>query len=362
MLASVFSAALLSLFALVGTSAAQTPTTVSVRLVDPLSSENNRAGDQFTATLAEPLIVNGRVVARKDALVTGGVIEAVSSGRLKRPALLTLSLKGVQSRSGRYPVATGDLTVKAGSRARRDVLIIGGASGAGAAIGGASGGGKGAAIGALIGAGVGTAGAYLTGKHEIVLPAETLLTFHVNSVTISQKDLERMQRAGQGTDVPERARDSYQGREPYYGRDPYYGDRGPDVVVLRRDRRDDDDDEDEDDNDQGRRVLLVAPDTDVIFTSGERVLITDWYRSYPSDDLPPGLAKRDRLPPGLEKQLRERGTLPPGLQKRVRPLPYDLERRLRPLPPGYRRGVIGGDVIIMNDHTSVILDVLRGVD
>jgi len=45
--------------------------------------------------------------------------------------------------------------------------------GAGAAIGGAAGGGKGAAIGALVGAGAGTARAYLTGKREIVLPAET---------------------------------------------------------------------------------------------------------------------------------------------------------------------------------------------
>jgi len=34
-------------------------------------------------------------------------------------------------------------------------------------------------------------------------------------------------------------------------------------------------------------------------------------------NLPPGLAKRHgRLPPGLEKQLLERGQLPPGLEKR----------------------------------------------
>src|SRR5438094_10337706 len=41
----------------------------------------------------------------------------------------------------------------------------------------------------------------------------------------------------------------------------------------------------------------------------------DWYRSH-YNSLPPGLAKRDRLPPGLERQLVVRGTLPPGLQKK----------------------------------------------
>src|SRR5947207_13384011 len=33
--------------------------------------------------------------------------------------------------------------------------------------------------------------------------------------------------------------------------------------------------------------------------------------------LPPGLAKREALPPGLRKQVREGGALPPGLQKRL---------------------------------------------
>ncbi len=35
--------------------------------------------------------------------------------------------------------------------------------------------------------------------------------------------------------------------------------------------------------------------------------------------LPPGLAKRDRLPPGLEKHLLKHGSLPPGLQKKIDP-------------------------------------------
>ncbi len=324
-------------FGLAGSAAAQTRATVSVRLIDTLSSESSQSGDSFTATLAGPLVVGDRIVAQKDARVTGQVREVVSSGRLSRPALITLSLKSVQSRSGRYPIETGNLTIKASSHATRNLLIIGGSAGAGAVIGGASAGGKGAAIGAAAGAGAGTLGAYLTGKHEIVLPSETLLTFHVTSVTVSPKELSRLQRVGTGATSAERVSDTYEERDSH-------------PAVARRRHRGEDEDEDEDET--GERVRGI------IFTDQERTVITNWFRRNHSD-LPPGLAKRDRLPPGLEKHLRERGTLPPGLQKRVQPLPFELERQLRRLPRGYRRAVLGGNVILMNEETSVIYDIIR---
>jgi hypothetical protein len=74
------------------------------------------------------------------------------------------------------------------------------------------------------------------------------------------------------------------------------------------------------------------------------------------------LAKRNgNLPPGLQKQLERNGTLPPGLQKQVQPLPSDLERRLSRLPVTYYRGSIGSDVIILNQKTGEIVDILRGI-
>jgi hypothetical protein len=219
---------------LAGSAAGQARSTVSIRLVDGLSSGSSQPGDTFTGTLATPLVMNDRIVADRGELVTGQVRQAVSSGRMSKPAVITLSLKTVQASSGRLPMQTGDLTIKADSHATRNLLIIGGSAGMGALLGGAAGGGRGAAIGAVAGAGAGSGGAYLTGKREIVLPSETLLTFHVNSVTIGPKELENMQRAGQAQPEPE-ARDYPPPSEPYpievrgrreHDDDDYYEDEG----------------------------------------------------------------------------------------------------------------------------------------
>jgi hypothetical protein len=108
----------------------------------------------------------------------------------------------------------------------------------------------------------------------------------------------------------------------------------------------------------GDKVRTALPEGERVFTQQERVVVTNWFRDNRSG-LPPGLAKRDRLPPGLEKQLRERGTLPPGLQKKIQPLPVALERQLRPLPTGWRRVVIAGNVILMNERTATVYDIIR---
>ena len=110
----------------------------------------------------------------------------------------------------------------------------------------------------------------------------------------------------------------------------------------------------------GDKVRRTLPPSEPVFTTQERTIITNWFGTR-RGGLPPGLAKRDRLPPGLEKQLRERGTLPPGLQKKVQPLPIELERQLTALPTGYRRVVIGNNVILMNQTTALIYDIVRNV-
>jgi hypothetical protein len=88
--------------------------------------------------------------------------------------------------------------------------------------------------------------------------------------------------------------------------------------------------------------------------------LNEWHHQH-EHSLPPGLAKRDQLPPGLEKQLRERGTLPPGLQKKIEPVPVDLERRLPPPPEGCgcRNVIIGGHVVLLNTKTNYVYSVFH---
>ncbi len=100
--------------------------------------------------------------------------------------------------------------------------------------------------------------------------------------------------------------------------------------------------------------------TSPVFGPRDRDIIGGYYRNRDSN-LPPGLAKRGKLPPGLDRQLERNGTLPPGLQKRLEPFPLELRRQLPPLPPGYARGVIGGSAIVVNRRTGAIVDVIDGV-
>jgi len=83
-----------------------------------------------------------------------------------------------------------------------------------------------------------------------------------------------------------------------------------------------------------------------------------WYVSH-HEHLPPGLAKRDELPPGLQRQLVVRGTLPPGLRSRMHPCPPEVESYLTPAPVGYMHTVIGGNIVLVNRKTFVVIDVFH---
>jgi hypothetical protein len=75
--------------------------------------------------------------------------------------------------------------------------------------------------------------------------------------------------------------------------------------------------------------------------------------------LPPGLAKKTLLPPGLQRQLERNGRLPPGLAKRD--LPADLQSQLPPAKDGTERVIAGADVVLIHEATGVVLDILRDV-
>jgi hypothetical protein len=74
-------------------------------------------------------------------------------------------------------------------------------------------------------------------------------------------------------------------------------------------------------------------------------------------DLPPGLAKKGKLPPGIAKQLARNGHLPPGLE--YRGLPQDLMVQLPPLDPHYGYVIVDNRVLLIQRASNLILDVLE---
>jgi Ni/Co efflux regulator RcnB len=97
---------------------------------------------------------------------------------------------------------------------------------------------------------------------------------------------------------------------------------------------------------------------DHYYTAHYQESVHGWYVQR-DGHLPPGLAKKDQLPPGLEKQLIVRGTLPPGLRKHMYPCPEELEHRLPPPPPDCANVLIGGHIVLLNRKTNLVVDVFH---
>lgn len=163
-------------------------THIRVRLDQDLSSNGSHPGDSFSATVADDVTANGTTIIPRGARADGTVVDAKGLGKFKGGALLAIRLDRVHTRWGSYPVDTGTVDRAEKGKGKRSAAFIGGGAGLGALIGGLAGGGKGAAIGALAGGGAGTAGSAFTGNKQIVLPAETLVTFRLDrSVHITEQ-------------------------------------------------------------------------------------------------------------------------------------------------------------------------------
>lgn len=152
-------------------------TPVEIRLTQSLGSARSVSGQAFTATLDAPIVVGNTVVVPQGANVTGRVLYAKRSGRLKGPAELSVTLTSLQVGGQDYSIVASHRSWRGGSHKKRNLAWIGGGGGAGSLVGVAAGGGVGAAIGAGVGAGGGTVAAFVTGRKNIFLRSETRLRF-----------------------------------------------------------------------------------------------------------------------------------------------------------------------------------------
>ena len=289
-------------------------TAVQVRIVEKLSSETANVGQVFHGTLAAPVVANGRMLFPKGAQVTGEVVNVERSGRLSTPGELHLSLRTIRSGARSYAVAVLPIVIKGESHTKSNVTKIGGGTAVGALIGAIAGGGKGAAIGAGVGAAAGTGAAAATGKKPAQVESEAVLAWEAQSAPAGAAPQRQEQRQSRGDYAEERERM----KQHSYDEDEDYDGRGP-----------------------------------AGFSTRERQIISDCYVNDRAG-LPPGLAKKDRLPPGLERQLERNGTLPPGLQKRVQPLPDQCTTRLPRLPRDWARVVLSGRIILLDSRQRIV--------
>jgi hypothetical protein len=155
-----------------------------------LSSDRNVIGDTFNGTLAQPIIVNGVVVARRGAPVTGQVTE-VNKQHSDIQSHLGLTLTSVTLANGQPAAVQSDSMERTGTSATggQQAGKIAGTTAVGAGIGAVAGGGIGAAIGAVAGLATGGAIAASTKNRPTEIYPETMLTFRLTSpMTVETAD------------------------------------------------------------------------------------------------------------------------------------------------------------------------------
>jgi hypothetical protein len=155
-------------------------TVLIIRTTDFLSSDKNQIGDQFTAVLDQPLVVNGWVVARRGQVLVGKVKDAKKAGRIKGTSELEVEMTDITIVDGhQLPILTELWKGSGGTSHGEDATTIGTTTGVGALIGSAADWGRGAAIGAGAGAAVGIGAVLLTRGRPTIVEPETLLSFRL---------------------------------------------------------------------------------------------------------------------------------------------------------------------------------------
>jgi hypothetical protein len=155
-------------------------TVVIVRINEPLSSDRNQVGDQFTGSLQQPIVVNGWVVARRGQVVMGQVKSVKKAGRVTGVSQLGVELTNMTLVNGEQaPILTELWKGSGGTSHGADAATVVGGTALGAIIGSAADWGRGAAIGAGAGAVAGIGAVLLTRGRPTILVPESQLTFRL---------------------------------------------------------------------------------------------------------------------------------------------------------------------------------------
>ena len=168
-----------------------TGTVIQVRLRDSLSTERNKPGDSFSATIDQPIVVDGFVIAERGSRVEGRITELDRSGRVKGLARMALELTKMTTSDGQQiTIQTSAFERKAEDSKKKDAAKVGIGAAIGAVIGGIAGGGKGAGAGAGAGGAIGAGDVLLTRGTPVELASETRLSFRLQEPVVLTEKLQ----------------------------------------------------------------------------------------------------------------------------------------------------------------------------
>jgi hypothetical protein len=162
-------------------------TSMALTLNQELSTETNRVGDGFTATLSDPIVsADGTVLVPAGATVRGRVTHVAKSDRVGETAVLKLAFEAISFGGRSYPLQATVVEANPQRRTRttrtEQAAKIAAGAAAGAVLGQVLGRDRESTLkGAAVGAAAGTAIAMGTADVDAVLPAGSRLVIRLDA-------------------------------------------------------------------------------------------------------------------------------------------------------------------------------------
>jgi hypothetical protein len=194
-------------------------TLLQVRTNEPVGTKKAKDGEPVEFTVIRDVAVGGVLAIPRGATVHGVVSEVkkVGSGDLGGSPVLALKLTSMDLGGQSYPLDSDQFKVKGPNKAGQTVGSAVGGGIIGTIIGCAVGRGVGCAVGAGAGVAAGTAASAASSGPGVWIPAEALVTFHLNTpLTVNPVSAQEASRLAQGL-YPGGPNLYRRGPYPYYG-------------------------------------------------------------------------------------------------------------------------------------------------
>jgi hypothetical protein len=158
-------------------------TILRLRVERGFGSDISRIEDPVSATLATPIVVDGRAVLREGSTASGYVSQAARSGKVKGRGRVAVRFTRLTpaGHQDHYSIHTRPWVAVAPATKKKDAMTIGLPAAGGAIVGGVVGGKKGAGVGALAGGGAGTAVVLTTRGKEVRVARGAVLAIRLTA-------------------------------------------------------------------------------------------------------------------------------------------------------------------------------------